>query len=60
MSACTPDGILPHIVSTVRYAVDGLWLADTLQLAPPGRSSRDRTIEFLQQMVEPFKAGQNT
>ena len=29
------DGIPPHIVSTVRYAVDGLWLADTLQLAPP-------------------------
>ena len=54
------DGIPPHIVSTVRYAVDGLWLADTLQLAAPSRSSRDRTIEFLQQMVKPFKAGQNT
>ena len=51
------DGIPPHVVSTVRYAVDGLWLADTLQLAAPSRSSRTKTIELLTEMVRPYREG---
>lgn len=51
------DGIPPHVVSTVRYAVDGLWLADTLQLAAPSRSSRAKTIELLTEMVRPYREG---
>ena len=51
------DGIPPHVVSTVRYAVDGLWLADTLQLAAPSRSSRAKTIELLTEMERPYREG---
>jgi hypothetical protein len=41
----------------VRYAVDGLWLADTLQLAAPSQNSRAKTIELLKEMVRPYRKG---
>ena len=45
------------MLAAVRYAVDGLWLADTLQLAAPSRSSRAKTIELLTEMVRPYREG---
>ena len=41
----------------LRYAMDGLWLADTLHLAAPSQNSRAKTIELLKEMVRPYRKG---
>lgn len=41
------DGIPNEIAMTIRFAVDGLWLSDTLHLAPPDRAARQDVITRL-------------
>lgn len=45
------DGLPPGVASVVRFAVDGLWLADTLDLAPATGERRGRVIELLREQV---------
>ena len=45
------DGLPPPVASTVRFAVDGLWLADTLSLAPARAEARKRIIDTLRALL---------
>lgn len=45
------DGIAPHIAAAVRFAVDGIWLADVLALAPVTGRRRSQVIASLEQLV---------
>lgn len=46
------DGLEPHIAATVRFAVDGIWLADALDLAAPVGETRRRIIQSLRESIE--------
>lgn len=46
------DGIPRHLSATVRFAVDGIWLADVLDLAPATGRDRLRVIEALRRMLD--------
>jgi len=46
------DGLQPHVASTVRFAVDGIWLADALDLAPATGEARRRIIQGLRDSIE--------
>lgn len=50
------DGLPPQVASTVRFAVDGLWLADTLDLAPARAGARAKVIDTLRSLL-PDEAG---
>ena len=45
------DGLPLHLASTVRFAGDGLWLADTLDLAPAGAEVRKRVLMTLRTLI---------
>lgn len=45
------DGLPPHVASTVRFAVDGLWLADTLDLAPAESDARAQILDTLRALL---------
>ena len=45
------DGVPPEVATAVRFAVDGIWLADVLGLAPVTGSRRAQVIEALERLV---------
>lgn len=45
------DDLPPGIAATVRFAVDGIWLADTLALAPAEGRTRARVVEHLEGLL---------
>ena len=45
------DGVPPGVAAAVRFAVDGIWLADVLGLAPVTGSRRVQVIEVLERLV---------
>lgn len=45
------DGLPPGAASTIRFAVDGLWLADTLDLAPARGRARREIIDQLRALL---------
>ncbi|MGB4779055.1 TetR/AcrR family transcriptional regulator [Microbacterium sp.] len=46
------DGVPAHLSATIRFAVDGLWLADTLDLAPAQGESRELIIGTLTTLLD--------
>jgi hypothetical protein len=46
------DGVPPHIASAIRFAVDGMWLADVLDLAPARGRRRAQVIAELRGLLE--------
>lgn len=46
------DNVPVHIASAIRFAVDGIWLADVLDLAPPKGQQRKQIIQSLRQTLE--------
>ncbi len=51
------DGIDPAVASTVRMAVDGWWMSDTFDLAPPDAQLRLRLAAYLERLVDDAVAG---
>ena len=45
------DGVPRHVAATVRFAVDGLWLADTLDLAPAQGAARKELLDSLRALL---------
>lgn len=45
------DGVPPGVATAIRFAVDGIWLADVLGLAPVTGSRRVQVIEVLERLV---------
>ncbi|NNG97384.1 TetR/AcrR family transcriptional regulator [Gordonia araii] len=45
------DGLLGEAATTIRFTVDGLWLADTLDLAPAQGETRQRVLDQLQALI---------
>ncbi len=45
------DGIPSHIATTIRLAVDGLWLADAFRLAPPTVQERREILATLRGLL---------
>nr|WP_179444024.1 TetR/AcrR family transcriptional regulator [Naumannella cuiyingiana] len=45
------DGVPAEVAATIRFAVDGLWLADTLDLAPARGAARQRMIGELRALL---------
>ena len=45
------DGISPWVATAVRFAVDGIWLADVLGLAPVTGRHRSQVIAALEKLV---------
>ena len=45
------DGISPWVAAAVRFAVDGIWLADVLGLAPVTGRRRSQVIAVLEKLV---------
>lgn len=45
------DGVPPHIAAVIRFAVDGIWLADALDLAPPTGAARSAIIASLRDLL---------
>ena len=45
------DGLPRQVAATVRFAVDGMWLADTLDLAPARATARKQIIGNLRAML---------
>lgn len=46
------DGLDPALATAVRLAADGLWFAELLGLAPPGRELRERLLRALLSLSE--------
>ena len=46
------DGIPPHIATLVRCAIDGLWLAETFDLAAPNPATRSRMLAELEKLID--------
>ncbi|GHE94072.1 TetR family transcriptional regulator [Amycolatopsis deserti] len=46
------DGLASDVATTIRFAVDGLWLADTLDLAPARGKARQQVIERLRTLIQ--------
>ena len=47
------DGLDPAITTIIRLAIDGLFLADLLDLAPPQGELRERVVAQLLELAEP-------
>lgn len=45
------DGVPPHLAAVVRFAVDGIWLADALDLAPLTGPARRRAVAALRGLL---------
>jgi AcrR family transcriptional regulator len=45
------DGIPRHVAATIRFAVDGIWLADTFDLAPVTGGARRDLLRSLRQLL---------
>jgi AcrR family transcriptional regulator len=45
------DGIPPHVAATIRFAVDGIWLADTFDLAPINGDPRRDLMRSLRLLI---------
>lgn len=45
------DGLPSGVATTVRFAVDGIWLADALDLAPARGEERARVIEKIESLL---------
>ena len=46
------DGIPPHVATLVRCAIDGLWLAETFDLAAPNPATRSRMLAELEKLID--------
>ncbi len=46
------DSIPPHIATLVRCAIDGLWLAETFDLAAPNPATRGRMLAELEKLID--------
>ena len=46
------DGVAPHLVDLVRFTVDGIWLADLLDLAPITGERRAALIDNLLALID--------